>query len=172
MLIRAAVPQVHHPWLPPPIAPALAVVQKVPPAAISCRLGTPHLRSLKTSHGLCKARRRVRYEEEDEEEDTEEHAQNSEISLMEAYSEAVRDVALVVRATVDGEEETVLVFKGFSSCLSSRTSYDPSKSVLPARAVIECIDVVRGPFDPSNVEYLEKDLTWEAFKTRLQTNNR
>lgn len=112
MLIRAAVPRVHHPWLPPPIAPALAVVQKVPPAAISCRLGTPQLRSLKTSHGLCKARRRVRYEEEEnDDEDTAEHAQNSEISLMEAYSEAVRDVALVVRATVDGEEETVLVFK-------------------------------------------------------------
>ncbi|RWW18395.1 hypothetical protein GW17_00017620 [Ensete ventricosum] len=160
------IPQVlHHPWLPPPIA----VVQKVPPAAISCRLGTPQLRSLKKSHGLCKARRRVRY---DDEEDTEEHGQqNVEISLMEAYSEAVGDVALVVRATVDGEEETVLVFKGFSSCLSSRTSYDPSKSVLPARAVIERIDVVRGPFDPSNVEYLEKDLTWEAFKTRLQPNN-
>lgn len=59
-------------------------------------------------------------------------------------------------------------FQGFSSALSYRTSPDPSRSVLPARAVIKSIDRIKGPFDPSNIEYLEKDITWEAFKQRLQ----
>ncbi|KAF3320540.1 hypothetical protein FCM35_KLT15236 [Carex littledalei] len=115
----------------------------------------------------CRARRRVRYVEEDEEGD-EEYGNNLEIAMLETYSEKERKEALLVKATVDGEEEHVLIFKGFSSCLTATTVTDPSKSVLPARAVIQSIDVIKGPFDPTNIEYLEKGLTWDAFKTRLQ----
>nr|QSQ68611.1 hypothetical protein PY_026437 [Puya raimondii] len=119
---------------------------------------------------LCGARRRARYEEEDGGGGggEEEYGHNDEIALLESYSESARDEALLVTAAVDGDDEVVLVFKGFSSCLSSRTAADPSKSVLPARAVIQSIDVVRGPFDPNNIQYLEKGLTWEAFRSRLQ----
>lgn len=63
------------------------------------------------------------------------------------------------------------IFQGFSSCLSYRTSPDPSKSIIPARAVIKSIDRVRGPFDPSNIEYLQKDLSWEVFKSTLLPPN-
>jgi hypothetical protein len=59
------------------------------------------------------------------------------------------------------------MFQGFSSSLSYRTSPDPSRSILPARAVIKSIDRIKGPFDPSNIEYIQKGLTWEAFKTSL-----
>uniref|UniRef100_N1QXW8 NADH:ubiquinone reductase (H(+)-translocating) n=1 Tax=Aegilops tauschii TaxID=37682 RepID=N1QXW8_AEGTA len=111
-------------------------------------------------------KRRVRYEEEDE--DEEEYGHNEEMARLEAYSEGARDVALLVTAAVDGELESVLVFKGFSSSLSGRTAPDPAMSVLPERAVIQRVDVVKGPFDPSNIEYLEKDLPWEEFKSRLQ----
>lgn len=62
----------------------------------------------------------------------------------------------------------IYIYQGFSSCLTATTVTDPSKSVLPARAVIQSIDVIKGPFDPTNIEYLEKGLTWDAFKTRLQ----
>ncbi|KAK1288295.1 hypothetical protein QJS10_CPB19g01492 [Acorus calamus] len=120
---------------------------------------------------VCGARRRTRRdgeEEEEEEESDEEYGHNSEIAALESYTESARERALLVRATVDGHEAQVLVFKGFSSSLSGRTSYDPSRSVLPGRAIIKSIDVIRGPFDPSNIEYLEKDLTWEAFQSRLQ----
>ncbi|KAK1263920.1 hypothetical protein QJS04_geneDACA012000 [Acorus gramineus] len=116
---------------------------------------------------LCVARRRTRRDCEEEESD-EEYGHNSEIAALESYTESVREKALLVRATVDGHEAQVLVFKGFSSSLSGRTSYDPSRSVLPGRAIIKSIDVIRGPFDHSNIEYLEKDLTWEAFQSRLQ----
>ena len=52
--------------------------------------------------------------------------------------------------------------------MSSGTSFDPTRSILPTRAVIKCIDRVKGPFDPSNIDYIEKDLTVEAFKTVVQ----
>lgn len=61
----------------------------------------------------------------------------------------------------------VCILQGFSSSLTYGTSSDPSKSILPERAVIMSIDRIIGPFDPSNIEYIEKDLTMEAFKARL-----
>lgn len=57
--------------------------------------------------------------------------------------------------------------QGFSSNLSGGTAADPSRSVLPERAIIQSVDVVRGPFDPSNIEYLEKGVQWDDFKSRL-----
>ncbi|PON81814.1 hypothetical protein TorRG33x02_224250 [Trema orientale] len=120
------------------------------------------------SSTLCAARRRVRsFEEEEEEEEEEEYGYNEEIGMLELYSQNARGEALLVQAMVDGQDVEVLIFKGFSSCLSYRTSPDPSKSILPARAVIKSIDRVKGPFDPSNIEYLQKGLSWEEFKTSL-----
>ena len=51
--------------------------------------------------------------------------------------------------------------------MSGGTAADPSRSVLPERAIIQSIDVVRGPFDPNNIEYLEKGVEWDDFKSRL-----
>ncbi|KAJ9536202.1 hypothetical protein OSB04_un000611 [Centaurea solstitialis] len=112
----------------------------------------------------CQARRQVRYDDEDEEE----HENNEEIAMLEFYSQVAKNEALLVKAVVDDEEVEILVFKGFSSSLSSGTSFDPTRSILPTRAVIKCIDRVKGPFDPSNIDYIEKDLTVGAFKTVVQ----
>ncbi|KAF7808600.1 uncharacterized protein G2W53_035343 [Senna tora] len=112
----------------------------------------------------CGARRRVRYEEDGEED---EDGDNEEIAMLEVYSQSARGEALIVHAVVDEEQVEVLIFKGFSSCLSYGTSPDPTKSILPERAVIKSIDRIKGPFDPSNIEYLEKGLTWEAFKHKF-----
>jgi len=54
--------------------------------------------------------------------------------------------------------------------LSYSTSPDPTRSILPARAVIKSIDRIKGPFDPANIEYLQKDVPWEEFKTNLLSN--
>ncbi|KAF5189043.1 hypothetical protein FRX31_021370 [Thalictrum thalictroides] len=120
----------------------------------------------------CRARRRVVRYEDDEGDDyeDEEYGHNPDIVLLESYSESARNEALLVRAMVDDQQEEILVFKGFSSCLSYSTSSDPSKSILPARAVITSIDRIIGPFDPTNIEYIEKSLTWDTFKTRLEHN--
>nr|XP_009791395.1 PREDICTED: uncharacterized protein LOC104238666 [Nicotiana sylvestris]XP_016465459.1 PREDICTED: uncharacterized protein LOC107788299 [Nicotiana tabacum] len=115
---------------------------------------------------FCRARRRVIYDNDDEEDD-EEYGHNEEIAMLEFYSQSVRNEALLVKAIVNEEEVEVLIFKGFSSCLSYGTCPDPSKSVIPARAVIKCVDRIKGPFDPSNIEYLEKGLTMEDIKARV-----
>ncbi|KAJ1293912.1 hypothetical protein BS78_01G105700 [Paspalum vaginatum] len=113
-----------------------------------------------------RVRRRVRYEED--EEDDEEWGHNEDVARMERYTEDARDQALLVKARVDDEVEVVLVFKGFSSSLSGGTAADPARSVLPERAIIQSVDVVKGPFDPNNIEYLEKGVEWDDFKSRLQ----
>lgn len=182
----------HHPSNPNTVLFAISR-RKSSPSQLFCR------RLENRCSVLCHAtRRKPRYDSSDND-DEEEYGHNSEISMLEFYSECNRDVALLVGATVDGEEEQVIIFKvviitskkkktsnmdrskfdkliitclfsmkGFSSLLSSGTFWDPSKSVLPARAKIRCVDIVKGPFDPSMVEYLETNLTPDDFKTRLK----
>ena len=58
--------------------------------------------------------------------------------------------------------------QGFSSSLSGGTAADPARSILPERAIIQSVDVVKGPLDPNNIEYLEKGVEWDDFKNRLQ----
>jgi hypothetical protein len=70
--------------------------------AKACKLGLINF--------TCRARRRVRYVEEEEEGD-EEYGNNLEITMLETYSENKSKEALLVKATVDGEEELVLIFK-------------------------------------------------------------
>ncbi|XP_030529271.1 uncharacterized protein LOC115740047 [Rhodamnia argentea] len=162
----------------PPKLPSLPTTHEQPrtPTRTKSTLGAqrkcqsrPHNTSVP-----CAARRRsVRHggggEEEDEEDrgDGEEHGHNKEIVMLELYSQSARGEALVVHAAVDGEEVEVLIYKGFSSSLSYGTSPDPSTSILPAKAQIKSIDRIKGPFDPSNIEYIEKGLTWENFKQVL-----
>ncbi|KAI3889628.1 hypothetical protein MKX03_007650 [Papaver bracteatum] len=137
----------------------------------SCNYDYRRIQRTKHRNICCLARRRVRYEDEDGNEDDEEQSSNRynpELSLLESYSESKRNEALLVTAMVDGQEEEVLIFKGFSSCLSYSTSPDPSRSILPERAVIQSIDIIKGPFDPSNIEYIEKGLTLEIFQRRLE----
>ncbi|KAE8664619.1 two-component response regulator ARR2-like isoform X1 [Hibiscus syriacus] len=120
----------------------------------------------RASHVSCASRRRIRYEQDDDE-DEGENEYNEEIAILEVYSQSAREEALIVHALVDEQQVEVLIFKGFSSCLSYETSPDPSKSVIPRRAVINSIDRIKGPFDPSNIQYIEKGLQWESFKARL-----
>ncbi|KAG8382689.1 hypothetical protein BUALT_Bualt05G0103600 [Buddleja alternifolia] len=110
----------------------------------------------------CGARRRAIFDDED---DGGNYGYNEEIALLETYTEAKKDEILLVHALVDDDEHVeVLIFKGFSSCLTYKTSSDPSRSVLPAKAVIKSIDRVKGPFDPTNIQYIQKGLTFDAFR--------
>ncbi|XP_019171261.1 PREDICTED: uncharacterized protein LOC109166840 [Ipomoea nil] len=117
------------------------------------------------SGSLLHSRRRVIYD--DDNEDEEEDGYNAEIAMLEVYSQSVKDEALLVKAVVDEEEVEVIIFKGFSSSLSYGTSPDPTKSVLPAKAKIKYIDRIKGPFNPSNIDYIERDIPWDAFKSLL-----
>ncbi|CAM8939603.1 unnamed protein product [Rhodiola kirilowii] len=78
------------------------------------------------------------------------------IFVLEFYSQSAKQEALIVKATVDDSEEEILIFKGFSSSLSYGTSPDPSKSILAPELVVKAIDRVKGPFNPTDIQYIEK----------------
>ncbi|MCL7041494.1 hypothetical protein MKW94_025976 [Papaver nudicaule] len=177
LLLQPSLPFSSPPTVLPIKTTTCALVHPSSHVAIDrtpCNYDFKRMQRAKHCNIYCLARRRVRYEDEDENEDDEEQSSNgynSELSLLESYSESARSEALLVRAIVDGQEEEVLIFKGFSSCLSYRTSPDPSRSILPERAVIKSIDRIRGPFDPSNIEYIEKGLTLKDFQRRIEETN-
>lgn len=86
---------------------------------------------------------------------------------LEQYSLRHSQEVLMVTATVGGELEQVLVFKGFSSCLTGATAFDPDIPLLPEGAEIHRIDRLQGPYQPDRPQYLEKNITWPDFETRL-----
>ncbi|XP_020232673.1 uncharacterized protein LOC109812991 [Cajanus cajan] len=156
------------PMLPIPLPSSLNKIS-THNLGLCCPLKDLTLSNQRGTSLLCAARRQIRYQDEDEDSD-EEYGHNEEIAKLEFYSQTAKGEALIVHALVDHEEVDVLIFKGFSSCLSYSTISDPTRSILPARAVIMSIDRIRGPFDPANIEYLQKGVTWEEFKTNLLSN--
>ncbi|CAL1357714.1 unnamed protein product [Linum trigynum] len=169
------------------VAPAPEALKRLQVTAIQRRpLTSPATASTNSLHKLkeklcgpctttAAGRRRARWDsiadEEDEEESKEDEEYNQEIAMLEFYTQRSRGEALVVHASVDGQLVEVLIFRGFSSCFNYGTAADPSKSVIPARAVIKWVDRIKGPFDPSNIEYLEKEIGWDSFKARLAASS-
>ncbi|KAI4386510.1 hypothetical protein MLD38_004438 [Melastoma candidum] len=119
---------------------------------------------------ICNARgrRSARHGYEEEEDDEEEYGYNEDIGELEEYTRSVRGEALIVHSVVDGNDVELVIYKGFSSSLSHMTWADPSKSVLPARAEVKRIDRIRGPFNPSDVFYIERDVPWDTFRARIR----
>ncbi|MEM9009048.1 MAG: hypothetical protein AAGE59_36760 [Cyanobacteria bacterium P01_F01_bin.86] len=89
------------------------------------------------------------------------------IHQLEQYTLRFPEEVLVVNARLAGEEEYVIVFRGFSSSLTRSTDPDPEIPVLPAEAVIETIDRLQGPYVPDNPQYLEQAIAWPTFRDRL-----
>ena len=82
---------------------------------------------------------------------------------LEAYSDRHRDEVLLVHATIDGEPDLVMIFRGFSSSLMRATAYDPDIPVLPDSAVIDTIDRVNSPYIPEAPDYLEQGIPSDRF---------
>lgn len=94
-------------------------------------------------------------------------AQTLPIQRLEQYTLRFTEEVLLVNAVVDGEDDVVVVFRGFSSSLVRPTAFDPEVPMLPADAVIETIDRLRGPYTPDNPQYLEQEIPWQTFSDRL-----
>ena len=60
----------------------------------------------------------------------------------------VRLTGFVRHATGGSEPLELLIFRGFSSCTTHPTAFDPDQSVLPAGAHIEQACLLEGPYDP------------------------
>ena len=81
------------------------------------------------------------------------------LSALEALSRDRPDRVLRLRGTVqsaEGAQEAleVLIFRGFSSCTTHPTDFDPDRTVLPDVATIETAELLRGPLNPQQEERL------------------
>ena len=87
---------------------------------------------------------------------------------LEQYTSKRSQEVLIVTAEIEGEEDQIAIFKGFSSSLMNPTAYDPDVPVLPANAKIIAIDRVASPYNPNTPRYIEQGLTWETIQPLLQ----
>ncbi|MBE9158993.1 hypothetical protein IQ265_19445 [Nodosilinea sp. LEGE 06152] len=77
-------------------------------------------------------------------------------------------LVLLVKAVIDGQEDEVLIFRGFSSSLMHPTAADPDVPVLPEAAEIEAIDIMVGPYNPTAPQYLQRGLSWDDMLPLLE----
>ena len=90
------------------------------------------------------------------------------LPALEAISRDRPDRVLRLRGTVqcaEGVEEAmeVLIFRGFSSCTTHPTDFDPDRTVLPDGAVIQTAELLRGPLNPQREERLIGPLPLDQF---------
>ena len=79
---------------------------------------------------------------------------------LEQYTIKRKEEVLIVQVeTPTGEEDTVLIYNGFSGSLTRPTTYDPDIPVIEENAKIIAIDRVASPYDPVNPQYIQTGLT-------------
>jgi hypothetical protein len=86
---------------------------------------------------------------------------------LEQYTTKRPQEVLVVTVEITGEQDKIVIFKGFSSSLTRSTAFDPDVPVLPDEAKIESIDRVASPYNPQAPHYIEQGLSWEAMQVFL-----
>ena len=91
---------------------------------------------------------------------------NNIIQKLEQYTQQHPQEILIIQAKEGSNEIEVMIFKGFSSCLSGATEFDPDLPVLSSSAEIISIDRLQIPYNPENPQYIEQNLTWQEFKSQ------
>ncbi len=86
---------------------------------------------------------------------------------LEQYTLANPKEVLLVSIAIDGEEDEIAIFKGFSSSLTRPTDPDPDIPVIPEGATIVKIDRLLSPYDPVTPRYIQQNLTLEDMEKLL-----
>ncbi|BAY08437.1 DUF7734 family protein [Calothrix sp. NIES-2098] len=86
---------------------------------------------------------------------------------LEQYTAKRPQEVLLVNVEIDREEDTIAIFKGFSSSLMRPTAFDPDVPVLPDGAKILSIDRVATPYNPEAPRYIQQGLLWEEMQALL-----
>jgi hypothetical protein len=87
---------------------------------------------------------------------------------LEQYTLKRPQEVLLVTAEIAGEQDELVIFKGFSSSLVRSTAFDPDVPMLPDEAKIVAIDRLVAPYQPDNIRYLQQGLTWEEMQKVLE----
>ncbi len=86
---------------------------------------------------------------------------------LEQYTAKRPQEVLLVQVEIEGDEDQIAIFRGFSSSLMRSTAYDPDIPVLPDKANILQIDRLASPYDPKNPRYIQQALSWESMQILL-----
>lgn len=86
---------------------------------------------------------------------------------LEHYTLKYPQEVLIVHAEIEGEQDQIVIFRGFSSSLMRPTAFDPEVPVLADTAVIHHIDRLQGPYQPVSPQYLERNIALADFLSRL-----
>jgi hypothetical protein len=92
---------------------------------------------------------------------------NSPGKRLEQYTIKRPHEVLLVTIAVNGEEDQIAIFKGFSSSLVRPTASDPDVPVVPDDASIVRIDRVASPYNPNTPRYIQQGLSWETMQALL-----
>ncbi|MEM8778785.1 MAG: hypothetical protein AAGF26_07930, partial [Cyanobacteria bacterium P01_G01_bin.49] len=71
---------------------------------------------------------------------------------------------LLITIEMIGEQDQILIFKGFSSSIMRPTNFNPDVPMLSDEADIISIDRLFSPYNPSNPNYIQAGLTWEEMQ--------
>lgn len=88
------------------------------------------------------------------------------IKILEKYSQENPQEVLIIQGKEGDKQLEIIIFKGFSSCLTSATEFNPDLPVLSPHAEIIAIDRLHSPYDPQNRQYIAKNLTWQDFQAQ------
>ncbi|OYD97412.1 hypothetical protein CDG76_00495 [Nostoc sp. 'Peltigera membranacea cyanobiont' 210A] len=86
---------------------------------------------------------------------------------LEQYTAKRTKEVLIVTVEIADAQDTIAIFKGFSSSLMRPTAFDADVPVLPDGANILKIDRVASPYNPEAPRYIQQGLSWEAMETLL-----
>lgn len=86
---------------------------------------------------------------------------------LEQYTAKRPQEVLLVMVEIADEQDTIAIFKGFSSSLMRPTAFDADVPVLPDGANIFNIDRVASPYNSEAPRYIQQGLSWEAMEALL-----
>lgn len=86
---------------------------------------------------------------------------------LEQYTTKRPQEVLLVTVEIADEQDTIAIFKGFSSSLMRPTAFDPDIPVLPHGAKVLNIDRVASPYNPESPRYIQQGISWEAMQALL-----
>ncbi|MBN4004431.1 hypothetical protein [Nostoc sp. LPT] len=86
---------------------------------------------------------------------------------LEQYTAKRTKEVLIITVVIADEQDTIAIFKGFSSSLMRPTAFDADVPVLPDGANILNIDRVASPYNPEAPRYIQQGISWEAMEALL-----
>ncbi len=90
---------------------------------------------------------------------------------LEQYTAKRPQEVLLVTLEINGEQDEVAIFRGFSSSLMRPTAFDPDIPVIPQEASIISIDRLKSPYNPESPQYIQQSLSLEEMQSLLAEAN-